>query len=141
MKGNACFLTISTAFLIVGMAIPQAIAETKNPATGEVRIVDPGKAERCASDFIVENTDADAAYLKVVLGNKVYIDEMVGPGERLAYSLPGTISTAMAQGREDLDYNDAAVIINLGPKAKLQVRCIELPSNPLRQKDPLRTFK
>lgn len=141
MKGNACFLVVSTAFLVAAMAIPQAIAETKDPATGEIRILNPGKAERCASDFTVENINGDTADLKVVLGNKVYIDEMVKPGERLAYSLPGTISTAISHGREDLDFNDVAVIINLGPKAKLQVRCIELPSNPLRTKDPLRTFK
>ncbi|MBI4383268.1 MAG: hypothetical protein HY579_04450 [Nitrospinae bacterium] len=132
---------VSTVFLMVGMAIPQAIAETKGPATGEIRIVDPGKTERCASDFTVENIDGDAADLKVVLGNKVYIDEMVNPGERLAYSLPGTISVAISRGREDLDYDDVAIIINLGPKAKLQVRCIDLPSNPLKTKDPLRTFR
>ncbi|MCH7500748.1 MAG: hypothetical protein IH886_12185 [Nitrospinae bacterium] len=107
----------------------------------KIRIIEPGEAERCANDFFVDNIGKEEADLKVVLGNKVYIDEILQPGERRAFDLPATINVARFRGREDVSFDDIAVIINLGPKSHLRVRCINLRDNPLKGKDPLATFK
>jgi hypothetical protein len=107
----------------------------------KVRIIEPGEAERCASDFFIQNIGKEAGDLKVVLGDKVFIDEILQPGERRAFDLPATINIARFQGQEELKFDDVAVIINLGPKANMRVRCIKLRDNPLRGKDPLATFK
>ena len=107
----------------------------------KIRIIAPGEAERCANDFFVENIGQEDADLNVVLGNKVYVHEILQPGERRAFDLPATINVARFRGREDVSFDDIAVIINLGPKSHMRVRCINLGENPLKGKDPLSTFK
>ncbi len=134
-------IIVSAVILMGGLAFNPATAETMKQGKGGTVVLNPGETSRCASDFVVTNNNGELADLKVVLGSKVYIDTMVEPGVPLAYNLPGTISTARAHGLEDVSIDDVAVIINLGPKAKLAVRCIDLPVNPLREKDPLKTFK
>ncbi|CAI2719146.1 hypothetical protein [Nitrospina watsonii] len=113
---------------------------TTTPATVKMTVIKPGEAQRCKTDFIVENLDGETADLKVVLGHKVYVDELLNPRERRAFSLPGTIMTAKFHGH-NVPQEDAAVIINLGPKADIQLRCIQLPVNPPPQKDDLAVFK
>ena len=134
-------IIVSTVILMGGLAFNPATAETMKQGTGGTVVLNPGETSRCASDFVVINNNGEEADLKVVLGDKVYIDTMVEPGVPLAYNLPGTISLAKAHGLEDVSINDVAVIMNLGPKAKLEVRCFDLSVNPLRDKDPLKTFK
>lgn len=107
----------------------------------KIRIIEPGTAEQCANDFFVDNIGKEAADLKVVLGNKVYVDEILQAGEKRAFNLPATINVARHRGREDLSLDDVAVIINLGPKAHMRVRCINMRKNPLKGKDPLAVFK
>ena len=107
----------------------------------KIRIIEPGEAERCANDFFVDNIGKEEADLKVVLGNKVYISEILQPGEKRAFDLPATINVARLRGREDISFDDIAVIINLGPKAHMRVRCIDLGENPLKGKDALTVFK
>jgi len=48
---------------------------------------------------------------------------------------------ARLRGREDVSLDEIAVIINLGPKAHMRVRCIDLRENPLKGKDSLTVFK
>ncbi len=107
----------------------------------KVRIIEPGEAERCANDFFIDNIGKEDADLKVVLGNKVYVSEILQPGEKRAFDLPATINVARLRGRENVSFDDIAVIINLGPKAHMRVRCMDLKENPLKRKDPLAVFK
>jgi hypothetical protein len=79
--------------------------------------------------------------LSTVLGHKVYVSEIMQPGEKRAFDLPATINVARLRGREDVSFDDIAVIINLGPKSHLRVRCIDLRENPVKEKDPLAVFK
>lgn len=134
-------LMILATLLMAGLTANTVVAEMGKQIKEQKMVLNPGTAGRCDTSFVVQNIDGEPADLKVVLGSKVYINEMVNPGERLAYNLPGTISTAKFHGLEDVTHDDVAVIINLGPKAKLQVQCIDLPSNPTREMDPLKTFK
>ena len=128
--------------LCVVLGIPANLWADENVTrVDKIRIIEPGEAERCANDFFVDNIGKEEADLKVVLGNKVYIDEILQPGERRAFDLPATINVARFRGREDVSFDDIAVIINLGPKSHLRVRCINLRDNPLKGKDPLATFK
>lgn len=128
--------------LCVALGIPANLWADENVTrVDKIRIIEPGEAERCANDFFVDNIGNEEADLKVVLGNKVYIDEILQPGERRAFDLPATINVARFRGREDVSFDDIAVIINLGPKSHLRVRCIKLRDNPLKGKDPLATFK
>lgn len=106
----------------------------------KIRVIQPGEAERCATDFFVDNIGDDAADLKVVLGHKVYVDEMLAAGEKRAFDLPATIKVAQARGQV-VTFDDVAVIINLGPKSHMRVRCIDVRENPLHGKDPLAVFK
>ncbi len=141
MSAKRLFLITSIIAFTLGLCISQGTAKTKVLQIGEDSILDPGKLLVCPSDFIVENSNNDASSLKVVLGNKVYISEMVNPGEKLAYNLPAIISTARFHGQEELTSDESAVIINLGPVSKLQISCLQLKKNPLKREDPLSTFK
>ena len=107
----------------------------------KIRIIEPGEAERCANDFFVDNIGKEEADLKVVLGHKVYVSEMLQAGEKRAFDLPATINVARLRGREDVSFDDIAVIINLGPKSHMRVRCVDLRENPLKAKDSLTVFK
>ena len=136
------FFLFHILVLCVALGIPANLWADENVTkVDKIRILEPGEAERCANDFFVDNIGNEEADLKVVLGNKVYVDEILQPGERRAFDLPATINVARFRGREDVSFDDVAVIINLGPKANLRVRCIKLRDNPLKGKDPLATFK
>ena len=136
------FFLFHILVLCVVLGIPANLWADENVTrVDKIRIIEPGEAERCANDFFVDNIGKEEADLKVVLGNKVYIDEILQPGERRAFDLPATINVARFRGREDVSFDDIAVIINLGPKSHLRVRCINLRDNPLKGKDPLATFK
>lgn len=136
------FFLFHILVLCVALGIPANLWADENVTrVDKIRIIEPGEAERCANDFFVDNIGNEEADLKVVLGNKVYIDEILQPGERRAFDLPATINVARFRGREDVTFDDIAVIINLGPKSHLRVRCINLRDNPLKGKDPLATFK
>ena len=140
MKTKLSLLLILVPFLIV--AIPgQLWAGDTGTKVEKIRIIEPGEAERCANDFFIDNIGEEEADLKVVLGNKVYISEIMQPGEKRAFDLPATIHVARLRGREDLSLDEIAIIINLGPKAHLRVRCIDLRDNPLKSKDALSVFK
>ena len=128
--------------LCVVFGIPANLwADDADTQMSKIRVLEPGEAERCANNFFVDNIGKEPADLKVVLGDKVFIDKILQPGEKRAFNLPATINVARFQGREDLTFDDVAVIINLGPKSHMRVRCIKLRDNPLRGKDPLATFK
>ncbi len=128
--------------LCVVFGIPANLwADDADTQVSKIRVLEPGEAERCANNFFVDNIGKEPADLKVVLGDKVFIDKILQPGEKRAFNLPATINVARFQGREDLTFDDVAVIINLGPKSHMRVRCIKLRDNPLRGKDPLATFK
>ncbi|NIT82530.1 MAG: hypothetical protein GWM98_13170 [Nitrospinaceae bacterium] len=128
--------------LCVAMIFPAALlAEDTGTQVEKIRIIQPGEAERCATDFMVDNIGKEEADLKVVLGNKVYVSEILQPGEKRGFDLPATLRVAQARGREDLSLDEIAVIINLGPKSHMRVRCIDIRENPLKVKDPLSTFK
>jgi len=116
-------------------------AENMGTKVEKIRIIEPGEAERCANDFFIDNIGKEEADLKVVLGNKVYVSEILQAGEKRAFDLPATIHVAQLRGREDISADDIAVIINLGPKAHMRVRCIDLRENPLKGKDSLTVFK
>ena len=107
----------------------------------KIRIIQPGEAERCATDFFIDNIGEETADLKVVLGHKVYVDEMLVPGEKRAFDLPATLKVAQARGHGVTSFDQIAVIINLGPKSHMRVRCIDLRENPLKGEDPLTVFK
>lgn len=107
----------------------------------KIRVIEPGEAEHCATDFFVDNIGQEDADLKVVLGNKVYVDEILQPGEKRAFDLPATIKVAQARGHGISAMDTVAVIINLGPKSHMRVRCIDLRENPLKGKDPMAVFK
>ena len=140
MKTKLSLLLILVPFLIV--AIPgQLWAGDTGTKVEKIRIIEPGEAERCANDFFIDNIGEEEADLKVVLGNKVYISEIMQPGEKRAFDLPATIHVARLRGMEDLSLDEIAIIINLGPKAHLRVRCIDLRDNPLKSKDALSVFK
>ncbi|KMP12580.1 hypothetical protein UZ36_00510 [Candidatus Nitromaritima sp. SCGC AAA799-C22] len=139
MRDKPFYSYVFSALILLGLTFSQVTVEPANAE--DTSIINPGAVQRCSTDFIVENIDNETADLKVVLGHKVFISEMVNPGERLAYSLPGTIVTAKLSGGENLTMDDVAVIINLGPKANLSVRCLKLRNVPLREKDPLTVFK
>jgi len=129
-------------FLFVIFGIPANLwAGDKGTTVEKIRIIEPGEVERCANDFFIDNIGKENADLKVVLGNKVYVSEILQPGERRAFDLPATINAARLRGREDISFDDVAVIINLGPKAHMRVRCIDLRENPLKSKDALTVFK
>ncbi len=128
--------------LCVVLGIPANLwADDTVTRVDKIRIIEPGQAERCANDFFVENIGKEDADLNVVLGNKVYVHEILQPGERRAFDLPATINVARFRGQEDVTFDEVAVIINLGPKSNMRVRCINLRDNPLKGKDPLSTFK
>ncbi len=140
MKTKLFLFNILILSVVIG--IPGNLwADQTGAKVEKIRIIEPGEAARCANNFIVDNIGKEEADLKVVLGNKVYVDELLYPGEKRAFDLPATINVARLQGREDLSFDDVAVIINLGPKSQLQVRCIDLRDNPLKGKDPLTVFK
>jgi len=142
MNKRVCWVSIIA--LLAGLLLPGLLyagETTTTPATVKMTVIKPGKADRCQTDFIVENIDREPADLKVVLGNKVYVDEMLAPSERRAFSLPGTILTARYHGHE-VKFDEVAVIINLGPTSNMRLRCIQLPDNPVdRQNDELTVFK
>lgn len=134
------FLLCGVIALVI--ALPAFLwAEDMSTGNEKVRVIEPGEAERCANDFFIDNIGSEEADLKVVLGNKVYVDEIMKPGEKRAFDLPATIHVARLRGREDVSFDDTAVIINLGPKAHLRVRCKDLKDYPLKAKDPLAVFK
>ena len=140
MKSKIPFLYVLAVVMIVG--VPANLwAGEMGTKVEKIRIIEPGEAERCANDFFVDNIGKEEADLKVVLGNKVYISEILQPGEKRAFDLPATINVARLRGREDISFDDIAVIINLGPKAHMRVRCIDLRENPLKGKDALTVFK
>jgi hypothetical protein len=140
MKIKISFLYILVLLMAVG--IPANLwAGDMGTKVEKIRIIEPGEVERCANDFFIDNIGKEDAELKVVLGNKVYVSEILQPGERRAFDLPATINAARLRGREDLSFDDIAVIINLGPKAHMRVRCIDLRENPLKGKDALTVFK
>ena len=140
MKAKFSLLYILVPLLIV--AIPGKLwAEDTSTKVEKIRIIEPGEAERCSNDFFVENIGKEDADLKVVLGKKVYVSEILQPGEKRAFDLPATINVARLRGREDVSFDDIAVIINLGPTAHMRVRCIDLRENPLKGKDSLTVFK
>lgn len=140
MKTTFSFLYIMIMVIVVG-APANVWAGDTGTKIEKIRIIEPGEAERCANDFFIDNIGKEEADLKVVLGNKVYISEILQPGERRAFDLPATIHVARLRGREDLSFDDVAIIINLGPKAHLRVRCIDMRDNPLKGKDALTVFK
>ena len=141
MKTKISHLYILILLLIV-FGIPTHLwAADMGTKVEKIRIIEPGEAERCANDFFVDNIGKEEADLKVVLGNKVYVSEILQPGEKRAFDLPATINVARLRGREDVSFDDIAVIINLGPKAHMRVRCIDLKENPLKGKDALTVFK
>ena len=140
MKTKYSFLYILV--LVIAVGIPANLwAGNMGTKVEKIRIIEPGEVERCANDFFIDNIGKEEADLKVVLGNKVYVSEILQPGERRAFDLPATINVARLRGREDLSLDEIAVIINLGPKAHMRVRCIDLRENPLKDKDGLAVFK
>jgi len=140
MNTKLSFLHILVLLLVV--AIPGTLwAGDPDTRVEKIRIIEPGEAERCANDFFIDNIGKEEADLKVVLGNKVYVSEIMQPGEKRAFDLPATINVARLRGREDVSFDEIAVIINLGPKAHMRVRCVDLRENPLRGKDTLTVFK
>ena len=141
MRKNRFFLIVTAVLLIGGLASNTATAKTKSLGAGEKAVVTPGNFVTCDSNFMIENIDGTPADLKVVLGERVFIAQMIDPGERLAYSLPATIASARFRGGENLSENEAAMIVNLGPQANLEVSCEAIRRNPLRKKDPLQDFK
>ena len=140
MKTKYSFIYILASLMVLGISTSLWAGGTGTKVE-KIRIIEPGEAERCANDFFVDNIGNEEADLKVVLGKKVFVSEILQAGERRAFDLPATINVARFQGREDLTFDDIAVIINLGPKSHMRVRCIDLGENPLRGKDPLTVFK
>jgi len=140
MKTKISFLYILVVMMVVGFST-NLWAESMSTKVEKIRIIEPGEAERCANDFFVDNIGKEEADLKVVLGHKVYVSEILQPGEKRAFDLPATINVARLRGREDVSFDEIAVIINLGPKAHMRVRCIDLKDNPLKGKDGLTVFK
>jgi hypothetical protein len=140
MKTKISFLYILVVMMVVGFST-NLWAESRSTKVEKIRIIEPGEAERCANDFFVDNIGKEEADLKVVLGHKVYVSEILQPGEKRAFDLPATINVARLRGREDVSFDDIAVIINLGPKSHMRVRCIDLKENPLKSKDGLTVFK
>ena len=141
MSQNRFFLIVSAVLLLGGLAFNTATAKTNSMSVGEKAVVTPGNLVTCDSNFRVENVGGNPADLKVILGKRVFIDQMLNPGERVAYSLPGTIATAKFRGGDELSGKEAAMIVNLGPDANLEVSCVEIRRNPLRKKDPLQVLK
>ena len=133
-------ICILIVFMVVGVS-SKLFAGNMGTKVEKTRIIQPGEAERCANDFFVDNIGKEEADLKVVLGNKVYVNEILQAGEKRAFDLPATIHVARLRGREDVSLDEIAVIINLGPKAHMRVRCIDLRENPLKGKDSLTVFK
>ena len=140
MKAKYSFFYTLILLMAVGISTNLWAADMGTKVE-KIRVIEPGEAERCANDFFVDNIGKEEADLKVVLGNKVYVSEILQPGERRAFDLPATINAARLRGREDLSFDDIAIIINLGPKAHMRVRCIDLRENPLKDKDGLAVFK
>ncbi|MDH3256420.1 MAG: hypothetical protein OEM27_02285 [Nitrospinota bacterium] len=136
----SCLYFLAVIMMIVGMPA-NLWAEDMSTKVEKIRIIEPGEAERCANDFFVDNIGKEEADLKVVLGHKVYVSEIMKPGEKRAFDLPATINVARLRGREDISFDEIAVIINLGPTSHLRVRCMDLRENPLKAKDPLAVFK
>ena len=133
-------ICILIVFMVVGVS-SKIFAGNMGTKVEKIRVIEPGEAERCANDFFVDNIGKEEADLKVVLGNKVYVNEILQAGEKRAFDLPATIHVARLRGREDISFDEIAVIINLGPKAHMRVRCIDLRENPLKDKDSLTVFK
>jgi len=133
-------ICILIVFMVVGVS-SKIFAGNMGTKVEKIRVIEPGEAERCANDFFVDNIGKEEADLKVVLGNKVYVNEILQAGEKRAFDLPATIHVARLRGREDVSFDEIAVIINLGPKAHMRVRCIDLRENPLKDKDSLTVFK
>ena len=139
---NIKFSVLYTLIIMMVFVAPASLwAGDTGTKVEKIRIIEPGEAERCANDFFVDNIGKEEADLKVVLGNKVYVSEILQPGEKRAFDLPATINVARLRGREDVSFDEIAVIINLGPKAHMRVRCIDLRENPLKGKDALTVFK
>ena len=133
-------ICILIVFMVVGVS-SKIFAGNMGTKVEKIRVIEPGEAERCDNDFFVDNIGKEEADLKVVLGNKVYVNEILQAGEKRAFDLPATIHVARLRGREDVSFDEIAVIINLGPKAHMRVRCIDLRENPLKDKDSLTVFK
>jgi len=142
MKTKISFLYLYAlaVMMVVGMSA-NLWANEMGTKVEKIRIIEPGEVERCANDFFIDNIGKEDADLKVVLGNKVYVSEILQPGEKRAFDLPATINVARMRGREDISFDEVAVIINLGPKSHMRVRCIDLRENPLKGKDGLAVFK
>jgi len=140
MKTKYSSLYILILLMAVGIPI-NLWAGNMSTKVEKIRIIEPGEAERCANDFFIDNVGKEEADLRVVLGHKVYVNEIMQPGEKRALDLPATINVARLRGREDVSFDEIAVIINLGPKSHLRVRCMDLKENPLKGKDPLTVFK
>ena len=140
MKTKITFLYIPIVMMVVGFST-NLWAGNISTKVEKIRVIEPGEAERCANDFFVDNIGKEEADLKVVLGHKVYVSEILQPGEKRGFDLPATINIARLRGREDVSFDEIAVIINLGPKAHMRVRCIDLRENPLKSKDGLTVFK
>lgn len=142
MKTKISFLFLYTLSILMLVGISTNLwAGTLSTKVEKIRVIEPGEVERCANDFFVDNIGKEEADLKVVLGHKVYVSEILQPGEKRAFDLPATINVARLRGREDIAIDEIAVIINLGPKAHLRVRCIDLRENPLKGEDPSAVFK
>lgn len=141
MRQNRFFLIVLAVLIIGGLVSNTAMAKTKSLSAGEKAVVTPGNFVTCNSNFMIENIDASPADLKVVLGERVFIAQMIDPGQTLAYSLPATIASARFRGGENIPSNEVAMIINLGPDANMEVSCVKIRRNPLREKDPLRALK
>ena len=114
---NIKFSIFCVLIIIMAIGAPSNIfAGEMGTKVEKIRIIEPGEAERCANDFFVDNIGKEEADLKVVLGNKVYVSEILQAGEKRAFDLPATIHVARLRGREDISFDEIAVIINLGPK-------------------------
>ena len=139
-KISFIYLFVLAVLMVAGIST-NLWAGTLSTKVEKIRIIEPGEVERCANDFFVDNIGKEEADLKVVLGHKVYVSEILQPGEKRAFGLPATIHVARLRGREDIAIDEIAVIINLGPKAHLRVRCIDMRDNPLEGEDPSTAFK
>ena len=139
-KISFIYLFVLAVLMVAGIST-NLWAGTLSTKVEKIRIIEPGEVERCANDFFVDNIGKEEADLKVVLGHKVYVSEILQPGEKRAFDLPATIHVARLRGREDIAIDEIAVIINLGPKAHLRVRCIDMRDNPLEGEDPSTAFK
>ncbi len=110
------------------------------PSLSETVMLNPGDAAFCANDFILEAMEKKPGKVKIVLGNVDYINEQLEPGEKISYSLQGSLFLAKSHGKK-VTMDDQAMIVNMSPDSKLKLRCLKLRKIPLREKDDLSIFK